>query len=300
MADAHDVRPRLERRESLSQRLLRQVTLAAIRPTATAPATLPAGIDDQTEAKVHVQLAPVLVQRSGGPHLVRVRVWPSIDRPAETLPVSSAQSLRNDDVEALADNLVGGEPEHGLGAAVPDPDHTVAVGEDHRVRHLLRRWPRTSAGSARMHHVLLSGAAYCASSPMPGTAKPPFTDCSSSRCSRARCSRHCLACRRQLHLHATLVASTRVAPHQAGRLASRNQRHDAVVLGLQALGELRDGRPFAAGKALDLQHQLVLQRSDAALARHLLAEPEKAAQLVAKVASASKSAFDILRVDIRD
>ena len=51
---------------------------------------------------------------------------------------------------------------------------------------------------------------------------------------------------RQLNLHATLVASTRVAAHQTGLLAPRNQRHDAVVLGLQTLGELRDGRPLAA------------------------------------------------------
>ena len=95
---------------------------------------------------------------------------------------------------------------------------------------------------------------------MPGTAKPLFTDCEFVSMQVREMVQALLACGRQVHFDAALVVSTRVALHQAGRLASRNQRHHAVMLGLQALGKLGHACPITAGKTFDLQHQLVLQR----------------------------------------
>lgn len=54
----------------------------------------------------------------------------------------------------------------------------------------------------------------------------------------------------QPHLDPPAVVAAAAALDQAGLLAARNQRHDAVVLGLQALGELADRRPLPAGKPL--------------------------------------------------
>ena len=47
-----------------------------------------------------------------------------------------AESFRNDDVEAVADDFCGDKSEQDLGAEVPQPDHAVAVGKDDRVRSL--------------------------------------------------------------------------------------------------------------------------------------------------------------------
>jgi len=65
--------------------------------------------------------------------------------------------------------------------------------------------------------------------------------------------------------------------------AARNQRDHAVVLGLHALRKLSDRRPIAAGVALDLQQQQVLQRLDAVLPRELFAEADEFPDLVAKI-----------------
>lgn len=101
-----------------------------------------------------------------------------------------------------------------------------------------------------------------------------------------------------MNLNSALVGTAGHAPHPAGRLASRHERDDAVVLGLKALGQLGHGGPASARKPLDLQQELVLQRRDAMPVRHLLAEAEELAQLVAKAAMFSKSGFDNFRSDI--
>jgi hypothetical protein len=91
-----------------------------------------------------------------------------------------------------------------------------------------------------------------------------------------------VALRGQVHLDQPPVAAARLAPHPAGGLAAGHQRHDAMVLGLQPLGELRHRGPVAPGEATDLQHQGVLQRRDAVAVRHVLAEAQEAAQGIAK------------------
>ena len=87
---------------------------------------------------------------------------------------------------------------------------------------------------------------------------------------------------RQLNVHPTLVAATNAALDQRRGLASRNQRHNPVMLRLQAFGKFSYGCRFPAGEALDLEHQLILQRGYSSSARYLFAEAKIAAQLVAK------------------
>jgi hypothetical protein len=91
---------------------------------------------------------------------------------------------------------------------------------------------------------------------------------------------------RQFHLHPALIAAAGVPPDQPGHLAPRNQRHDPVMLCLQAFGEFSYGRPFPVRKTLDLEHQQVLQRRYSASARYLLAEAETGA-----VGSGTEPAF---------
>lgn len=93
---------------------------------------------------------------------------------------------------------------------------------------------------------------------------------------------------RQLHLHPAPIAAADAASDQPGCLASRNQRHDPVMLRLEAFGEFSDRRPFAAGKALDLEQQQVLQRGYSLPARQLFAEAEITAQLVAELSKRFK------------
>jgi len=93
---------------------------------------------------------------------------------------------------------------------------------------------------------------------------------------------------RQLHLHPAPVAAADPAPDEASRLASRNQRHDPVMLGLKAFGQFSDRRPFAPRKALDLEKQQVLQRGYFLSPGHLFAEAEIATQLIAELSKRFK------------
>lgn len=93
---------------------------------------------------------------------------------------------------------------------------------------------------------------------------------------------------RQLHLYPPPVAAADAAPDETRRLASRNERHHSVMLGLQAFGQFSDGCPFAPGKSLDLEQQQVLQRGYSLPAGHLFAEAEIATQLIAKLSKRFK------------
>ena len=86
----------------------------------------------------------------------------------------------------------------------------------------------------------------------------------------------------QVHFDAPPVAPTREAVNPARRFAPGDERYDAMVLGLQTLGELGHCRPLAIRKAPDLQHECVLKRRHAMSLRRLLAEAHEATQLVAK------------------
>jgi hypothetical protein len=77
-----------------------------------------------------------------------------------------------------------------------------------------------------------------------------------------RC-REALAFGGQVHLDRAPILATRTALDQSEFLATRNQRHHTMLVGLQALGELADAGPFASGIALDLEQQQVLEVGDA-------------------------------------
>ncbi len=55
-----------------------------------------------------------------------------------------------------------------------------------------------------------------------------------------------------------------------------------MVLGLQALGQLADAGPLAAGIALDVQHEQVLQGRQAFALGGIFRKAQETAQLVAK------------------
>ena len=55
--------------------------------------------------------------------------------------------------------------------------------------------------------------------------------------------------------------------------------------------ELADGSPVASGIAFDMQQQQILQRCQAVLARHLLAEALKLAYLITKIRQYFKIMF---------
>ncbi len=79
------------------------------------------------------------------------------------------------------------------------------------------------------------------------------------------------AARQQMHLDAPAIATARATLHQAQLLAAIHQRHGAVVLGLEPLGQLADRRPLAPLEAQQVQQQLVLQRRQAVVAADVLA-----------------------------
>lgn len=95
----------------------------------------------------------------------------------------------------------------------------------------------------------------------------------------------------QFHLHPASVAAANAAPDQSDGLTPRNQRHNPVLLRLQALGEFSYRRPFPARKAFDLEQEQVLQRRDSIPARYLFTEAEKTAQLIAEMRKLFKIAF---------
>src|SRR5579871_3949509 len=83
------------------------------------------------------------------------------------------------------------------------------------------------------------------------------------------------------HLAAVFRAATtrdQALPHQPV-----HQFDSAVMLYLQALGEVHDARLFMTGFALDGEHQLMLLRLDADAPGGLFTEALKTADLVAKL-----------------
>src|SRR5690242_1824509 len=78
------------------------------------------------------------------------------------------------------------------------------------------------------------------------------------------------------------VARTLAPLDEARRLASRHQRHDAVMNGLQALGQLRDSRPMTPRHALDMQQHQILNGGDVLRAQYRFGDVQKAPKLIAE------------------
>src|SRR5579863_7338368 len=86
----------------------------------------------------------------------------------------------------------------------------------------------------------------------------------------------------QVNFDLAAVGLAGLALDEIERLAARHQRHDAVMLRLQAFRELADGGPLAAGVALHVQEQQILQRRNAFALCGLLGEALEAAHLIAE------------------
>jgi hypothetical protein len=95
----------------------------------------------------------------------------------------------------------------------------------------------------------------------------------------------------QVDFHLARVGLARAAFDQAGLFAPCDECHRAVRRGLQALGQLAHGGPFAAGVALDVQQQLILQRRDAGILDQVFGGAQEAAQVIAEVRQRLKVRF---------
>lgn len=81
----------------------------------------------------------------------------------------------------------------------------------------------------------------------------------------------------------TPIPDARAPGDEARIRATRDERHHAMVFRLQPLRELADRRMLAAGKPLDLQQQLILERGQTMTPSQLFAVAKKTAKLVTKL-----------------
>src|SRR5262249_23738978 len=75
----------------------------------------------------------VLPGRRNGKHLPRIPRRAGRHGLVVAGPVPGSQTLRDDEIQRLADGLRGPIAEHGFGAGVPQTDDAVAIREDDRV-----------------------------------------------------------------------------------------------------------------------------------------------------------------------
>lgn len=96
-------------------------------------------------------------------------------------------------------------------------------------------------------------------------------------------AQHFLAFSSQGQPHLASVVLHAVAPNIATRGEPVHQFNRTVMPNLQALGQFSDSRMGLSVQSLQCQHQLMLVWFDAGGARSLLAEMQKAADLIAQV-----------------
>jgi hypothetical protein len=92
-----------------------------------------------------------------------------------------------------------------------------------------------------------------------------------------------LSLRRKRNEHFATVIMATGAVDETSSLQPVYQFHCAVVANLHPIGELADARPDIARHSLDRKQQLVLPPFQARRLYHLLAEVEKAPDLVAEL-----------------
>ena len=87
----------------------------------------------------------------------------------------------------------------------------------------------------------------------------------------------------QVDLDLTSIDLAGLALDQASLLAAGHQGDDAMRLSLETLGDVADRRPVPTREALGMQHELILQDSDAFSASGIFAEPQEASQSESEV-----------------
>jgi hypothetical protein len=100
-----------------------------------------------------------------------------------------------------------------------------------------------------------------------------------------------LALGQQVYLDHTAILPTGAARQPTQGRTAIHQRHDAMVLGLQALGEFPDRGPRPARKAGHVQQQLVLQRREPMRAAGELAGAQELTKPVPEVRQALEVAL---------
>jgi hypothetical protein len=103
------------------------------RPIANAPVMVLAGVLYQTQGQIHVQLAAVLVHRSGGQQLADMPGLSGLHGPGKAFIVRAPQALWDDHIEARVQDFPRGISEDRLGAVLPDPNPPVGIDEDDAV-----------------------------------------------------------------------------------------------------------------------------------------------------------------------
>src|SRR5688572_3649333 len=93
---------------------------------------------------------------------------------------------------------------------------------------------------------------------------------------------HFLAFSGEADLHHPPVLRIHLPHDHSALLAAVDQRDRAVVFRLHAIGQLTDRRPVPPRVALDVKHELVLQRGQALAAADGFAVSEKTAQAKAE------------------
>jgi len=93
---------------------------------------------------------------------------------------------------------------------------------------------------------------------------------------------HLFALGRQRKQYLAPVPACTMATNMSARREPIHQLHRAVVLNLQALRQFPNTGPYALGQSLERQHQLVLTWFQACGPGRLVAEVQKAADLMAQ------------------
>jgi class 3 adenylate cyclase len=93
----------------------------------------------------------ILPHRGHGQQPLSVAGHPGGHDLTVAVPVSGAKALRDDQIQALSQGLVGRVPEHGLRPPVPQADHALPIGEDHSLRHLLHDPAKQPARGTCLH-----------------------------------------------------------------------------------------------------------------------------------------------------
>jgi hypothetical protein len=95
-------------------------------------------------------------------------------------------------------------------------------------------------------------------------------------------SQHVFASRCDHHMDAAVIDRRRLAPRQTALLDPINQSNRRVVLDLERLGQLSDGRRLRANMAADRDEELMLLGRQPGVSRGVLAEANKPPQGRAK------------------
>lgn len=107
-----------------------EVASGAIAPDCHRPLRQAGRVDDDGGTEFHIQTTSVLVDSAGGARLRAMLRLSARNCGSVSGPMRGAKTLGNDEVQAFAQRLGPGEPEHCRGAGIPHAYDSIAVGID--------------------------------------------------------------------------------------------------------------------------------------------------------------------------